>query len=324
MGVHNKVVLYRWVCGMDDSHKLESECSFATHILALKVAVRGELILVGDLMKSASLLVYKAEEGRIEEHARDCNSAWTTAVECVDDDTFVLAENENHLLLLRKNGEAATDEERHRLEVAGEFHLGEFVNCFRHGSLVMRLPDSDLARIPTMLYGTINGVLGVLAFLPADQYAYLTRLQGAMCSTVQGVGGLSWAAWRDFSNGRRTSAVRGFVDGDLVECVPTPVRFCARSRLTRRSQVVPGPEAGAPGGCSRARAALRGGARAARGGAHEAALTTDGASQACIHPRPSTKGVCGRGLCLQTLRRRTLARCRALLICCLGPKTPAW
>ena len=40
------------------------------------------------------------------------------------------------------------------------------MNRFRRGSLVMRLPDSDGADIPTLLFGTVNGVIGVLASLP--------------------------------------------------------------------------------------------------------------------------------------------------------------
>ena len=61
--------------------------------------------------------------------------------------------------------------------MVGEYHLGEFVNRFRAGSLVMRLPDSEAAAIPTQLFGTINGVIGLVASLPADQFAFLTKLQ---------------------------------------------------------------------------------------------------------------------------------------------------
>ena len=61
-GVNNKVILYGWKAGMDDdSHELAHECSHSGHILALYVTVRGEFILVGDLMKSMSLLIYKPE-----------------------------------------------------------------------------------------------------------------------------------------------------------------------------------------------------------------------------------------------------------------------
>ena len=62
----------------------------------------------------------------------------------------------------------------------GEYHLGLFVNRIRHGSLGMRLPESEAARIPTLIYGTVEGVIGVLASLPQDQFAVLQRLQTAL------------------------------------------------------------------------------------------------------------------------------------------------
>lgn len=61
--------------------------------------------------------------------------------------------------------------------MVGEFHLGEFVNRFRAGSLVMKMPDSEAAAIPTMLFGTINGVIGLVASLPKPQFEFLNRLQ---------------------------------------------------------------------------------------------------------------------------------------------------
>jgi DNA damage-binding protein 1 len=187
--------------------------------VALYVAVRGDFIVVGDLMKSISLLIYKPEEGAIEERARDFNPNWMTAVEILDDDTYLGAENSFNLFTVRKNADAATDEERSRLEVVGEYHLGEFVNRFRRGSLVMRLPDSDHADIPTLLFGTVNGVIGVLASLPEEQFNFLWALQKALNKVVSGVGGLSHEQWRSFHNehrGRATEA-KNYVDGDLVE-----------------------------------------------------------------------------------------------------------
>jgi hypothetical protein len=63
------------------------------------------------------------EEGAIEERARDYNANWMTAVEILDDDTYLGAENSFNLFTVRKNNDAATDEERGRLEVVGEYHL---------------------------------------------------------------------------------------------------------------------------------------------------------------------------------------------------------
>ena len=37
-----------------------------------------------------------------------------------------------------RNSRAVNDDERQRLEVVGEFHLGEFVNRIRRGSLTMQ------------------------------------------------------------------------------------------------------------------------------------------------------------------------------------------
>ncbi|KAJ1703919.1 hypothetical protein LUZ63_003698 [Rhynchospora breviuscula] len=216
--INQKIQLYKWVAREDGSHELQSECGHHGHILALYVQTRGDFIVVGDLMKSISLLVYKHEEGAIEELARDYNANWMTAVEILDDDVYLGAENNFNLFTVRKNSDAATDEERGRLEVIGEFHLGEFVNCFRHGSLVMRLPDSDTgAIIPTVIFGTVNGVIGIVASLPHDQYLFLEKLQLHLVKVIKGVGGLSHEQWRSFNNEKKTVDARNFLDGDLIE-----------------------------------------------------------------------------------------------------------
>jgi DNA damage-binding protein 1 len=80
-------------------------------------------------------------------------------------------------VVVRKNPDAATDEERARLEVVGRFHCGEFVNRLRPGSLVMRLPDSELGCVPSLLYGGVNGSVGLVASLPREWYDMLATLQ---------------------------------------------------------------------------------------------------------------------------------------------------
>ena len=161
--------------------------------------------------------VFQHEEGAIEERARDYNANWMTAVEILDDDIYLGAENNFNLFTVRKNSEGATDEERSRLEVVGEYHLGEFVNRFRHGSLVMRMPDSDVGQIPTCIFGTVNGVIGVVASLPQDQYSFLDKLQSNLRKVIKGVGGLSHEQWRSYSSEKKTADAKNFLDGDLIE-----------------------------------------------------------------------------------------------------------
>ncbi|PHT38891.1 DNA damage-binding protein 1, partial [Capsicum baccatum] len=216
--INQKIQLYKWASREDGgSRELQTECGHHGHILALYVQTRGDFIVVGDLMKSISLLIFKHEEGAIEERARDYNANWMSAVEILDDDIYLGAENNFNLFTVRKNSEGATDEERSRLEVVGEYHLGEFVNRFRHGSLVMRLPDSDVGQIPTVIFGTVNGVIGVIASLPHDQYLFLEKLQSNLRKVIKGVGGLSHEHWRSFYNEKKTVDAKNFLDGDLIE-----------------------------------------------------------------------------------------------------------
>ena len=56
-----------------------------------------------------------------------------TAVEILDDDTFLGAENSFNIFTCQKDSAATADEDRHHLQEVGRYHLGEFVNVFRHG-----------------------------------------------------------------------------------------------------------------------------------------------------------------------------------------------
>jgi hypothetical protein len=57
----------------------------------------------------------------------------------------------------------------------------------------LALPYAELSQIPTVLFGTINGVIGVVASLPHAQYQLLEGMQEAMRKVVKGVGGFDHA-----------------------------------------------------------------------------------------------------------------------------------
>jgi DNA damage-binding protein 1 len=82
-------------------------------------------------MESVLVLLYS--DGAIEQVAKDYNANWMTSVGLIDQDTYLGAEIGYNLFTLKRNAGAATAEERRKLEVMGEFHLGEFVNRFRKG-----------------------------------------------------------------------------------------------------------------------------------------------------------------------------------------------
>jgi len=217
-GVNNKLQLFSWsplAAGAANGLVLRHE--HCGHILVLYIQSRGDFILVGDLMKSIALLQYSASTGELTELARDYNASWMTSVCFLDDDTMLGAENCFNLFVARKNSEAATDEERQRLDIVGEFHLGEFVNRFRRGGLAMQVSEGGAKPLPSLLFGTINGVLGLVVSLPETQHAFLAKVQTNMTKVIKGVGGLSHREYRSFCNERKTAESTGFIDGDLVE-----------------------------------------------------------------------------------------------------------
>ncbi|XP_020628267.1 DNA damage-binding protein 1-like [Orbicella faveolata] len=213
-GINSTVSIYEWT----PDKELRVECSFLNNILALYLKSKGDFILVGDLMRSMTLLAYKSMEGSLEEIAHDYSPNWMTAVEILDDDTFLGAENSFNLFTCQKDSGSAADDDRSYLQEAGQFHLGEFVNVFRHGSLVMEHPgEASTPFQGCILFGTVNGTIGIVAQLPKELSAFLTQVQGKLSKVIKSVGKIDHGFWRAFSNERRTEPAIGFVDGDLIE-----------------------------------------------------------------------------------------------------------
>ena len=47
----------------------------------------------------------------------------------------------------------------------GQIHVGDMINVFRHGSLVMEnLGDSSTQHSGSVLYGTVQGAIGMFLF----------------------------------------------------------------------------------------------------------------------------------------------------------------
>lgn len=157
--INSTVRLYEFT----KDRELHNECSNYNNIVALYMKTKGDFVLVGDIMRSMILLNYKQMEMNLEEIARDFQPNWMSAVEILDDDNFLAAENSYNLFVCQKDSAATTDEERSHMQEVGLYHLGEFVNVFRHGSLVMQnLGEKTTPIIGSVLYGSTSGVIGTL------------------------------------------------------------------------------------------------------------------------------------------------------------------
>lgn len=61
--INSTVRLYEWT----PERELHNECSYFNNIIALFLKTKGDFILVGDIMRSMALLLYKPLEGSFEE-----------------------------------------------------------------------------------------------------------------------------------------------------------------------------------------------------------------------------------------------------------------
>jgi len=236
--VNSTVRLWEWT----HEKELRLECSHFNHIMALFVKVSGDFILVGDLINSLSLLQYKAMENSLEEIARDYSPNWMAAVEIIDDEKFIGAEKDNNLFICQRDSGANTEEERMQMTEVGQIHLGEWVNVFRHGSLVMQnLGDNTVPHTGSILVGTVQGSIKLITQIPQDLYDMLNELQNRLAKTIKSVGRISHFSYRQFSSEKeKNGACQGFIDGDVIESLldldrPVMEEVCAGMMRTSAS-----------------------------------------------------------------------------------------
>ena len=151
---------------------LTYECCNAGHIMSLYIKVHGSFILVGDLMRSMTLLQYKpptptmtsssmtsssmnidgshtvvnvdadsmtpsVPKGTLVEVARDFGANMMRAIEIIgdSDDYFLGSDDMGNLFSVKRNLTAETEEEKGKLDPFGYFYVGDWINVVKQGSL---------------------------------------------------------------------------------------------------------------------------------------------------------------------------------------------
>ena len=138
----------------DALHKI---ASYRTATAPIDIAVTGNFIAVADIMKSVSIVEFKrgiaGEPDTLTEVARHFQTAWSTAVANVDENTYLESDAEGNLMVLRQNVSGITADDRRRLEVTSEIRLGEMVNRIRR----INVPTSTNATvIPRAFMATVS------------------------------------------------------------------------------------------------------------------------------------------------------------------------
>ncbi|KAK0417985.1 hypothetical protein QR680_013312 [Steinernema hermaphroditum] len=200
-----------------DKNELRLECSYFNFINCLYLKAKGDIILGGDIMRSLAVLVYKPVESTLTELARDFNTSWVTSCELVNVNQYIAGENGFNIYSLQRDLRAKTDEERQRLVTTGQFYLGEMINCINAGELLDAPLDSSVVLRNRLLFGTVDGGLGVIVGLDTHVFDYLNEVQAKLGKTNHNCMRISHSKYREFQSEARREEYSGFIDGDLIE-----------------------------------------------------------------------------------------------------------
>lgn len=96
--------------------------------------------------------------------------------------------------------------------------MGDVVNVFRHGSLVMQnVGERTTPNMGCVLYGSVNGAIGIVTQIPQDFYDFLHSLEERLTNTIKSVGKIDHSYYRSYQTTQKTEPCENFIDGDLIE-----------------------------------------------------------------------------------------------------------
>ena len=218
---------------------LETLIEHTSFVLANYLDVCGNYFLVGDLIGGVSSYILhtpdtestiddheerkeeKSNKYRIEECSKFNRNCWTTSAIMIKESHILAADDQKDILSLtyysKPKADIKPDELKYEMEMEDVLHIGETVNTFQNGSLIMNdiidkyaqvsstktnlegelMGNKMLNIIPkdnikTILYATASGSIGVIAPLPQTTFKYLNALQNSMADRVIGLGDLTY------------------------------------------------------------------------------------------------------------------------------------
>lgn len=240
VAINSSVRLFEWTA----EKELRLECSHFSYITALFIKVKGDQVLVGDLMRSMTILNYKAVESTFEEVAKDYRGMWMSAVEFIDAETALGAEAGHNLFTCEIDRGADNTDEKRRLAEAGMYYLGEMVNVFQRGSLVSSHVDNPLPIEKPILYGTVDGTIGLIVQLPEKYFRFFSEVEKGVARETDNCMRIDHAVYRQFTSEKIVDKAVGFIDGDLVESLldmPQETAAAALAGIQRPDGLEEGP-----------------------------------------------------------------------------------
>ncbi|KAI8723333.1 DNA damage-binding protein 1 [Fusarium sp. LHS14.1] len=218
-GLSKTVVVYNYSQDTSSSGSLEKLAAYRPAALPVDLDISGNMIGVGDLMQSLSLVEFiPAQDGRkakLEERARHYEPIWTTSICHLDEERWLEADSQGNLIVLQRNVDAPTEQDRSRLEVTSEIGIGEQINRIRK----LHIPAGDNAIVhPRAFLASAEGSLYLYGDIAPQYQDLLMTFQSKMEEYIHAPGNIEFKLWRSFRNENRESdGPYRFIDGEMVE-----------------------------------------------------------------------------------------------------------
>lgn len=159
--LNKTVVVYDYVEETERSAAITKMAHYRTATVPIDLAVHDNLIAVADLMQSMSIIAIQHGENGVDdklvEVARHFQATWSTGVVYIDDDSYLESDHDGNLMVLRRNVNGVTLEDRKRMEVTSSMNLGEMVNKIQRINVeptqgAMVVPKAFLATVRPLPY----------------------------------------------------------------------------------------------------------------------------------------------------------------------------
>ncbi|KAH7069005.1 DNA damage-binding protein 1 [Paraphoma chrysanthemicola] len=213
------IVVYNVEYRTQSKPDLVKAATFRCSTAPIDITVNGTQIAIADLMKSMVVVEFQPGEtglpDKLVEVARHFQVTWATAVAEVDTNTYLESDAEGNLIVLYRDPNGVTEDDKRRLHVSSEMLLGEMVNRIRRID-VATAPDA--AVIPRAFMGTVEGSIYLFALIGQSYLDLLITLQSNLGTLVAAPGDMEFAKYRAFKNQvREEEEPMRFVDGELIE-----------------------------------------------------------------------------------------------------------
>ncbi|KAI3640643.1 hypothetical protein MIR68_001521 [Amoeboaphelidium protococcarum] len=148
---------------------------------------QSEYVLVGDMIKSVTILKYNQEKDTLDLVAQDYNKLWTTCCVFLDAMNVCVATEDGMIIFMEVEQDSAT--KKNNLVYKSAFMTGEVVNTLQAGSLgsnfvasieqpaAATASDEKSAQPPrSVIYSCASGAISELRSLDSDHYSLLSML----------------------------------------------------------------------------------------------------------------------------------------------------